>query len=416
MRKFCTALFALTFACLGQTAQCATLDLGLANVSSGFDGYADLRAVLPSDQTSWIDGGLGKFRYGDESQNPQLHLGEIFVEGYMQIGGSLLAIGTARIEPTQKTFIDFTEAYLRYRPVSLSRWRWSVQTGAFFPPVSLENTDIGWASPWTITPSAINTWVGEELRIIGGAARIEWRGDSRTISVTGSVYGWNDPTGVLIADRGWALHDRVTGLLDRLRLPDAWAMAASSPIPSHTPEFLEIDDRAGWYAGISWEEVGIGRIELLRYDNEADPRAERIDVVGWETDFWSAGATTELGDFVVIAQGMRGRTFFQPSPFFFSLTNFESAFLLLGRHFGSDWRAAGRAEVFSTNEIRSGSSINLSEHGHAFTAAVNWLPNDWLRVTGEVAHVVSTRRQRLLDGINPRQAETQAQLSTKVYF
>jgi len=416
MRSVATALIALTFACLGHAARSATFDLGPTNVSIGVDGYADLRAVLPSDQTGWMKGGLGKLRYGNNSQTPQLQLGEIFAEGHLQIGGSLLAIGTVRIEPRQKTFIDFTEAYVRYRPVSLSRWRWSVQAGAFFPPVSLENTDIGWASPWTITPSAINSWVGEELRVIGGAAGAEWRGNARTISVTAGLYGWNDPAGVLIADRGWALHDRVTGLLDRLRLPDAWAMAARFPIPSHTPEFLEIDDRVGWYAGLSWEETNIGRFEFLRYDNEADPRAERKDVVGWETDFWSVGATTEFQDFVIIAQGMRGRTFFQPSPFFFSLTNFESAFLLLGRHLGSDWRIAGRAEVFSTDEIRSGSSINLSEHGHAFTAAVNWLPNDWLRLTGEVAHVVSTRRQRIYDGIDPRQAETQAQLSAKVYF
>ena len=121
-------------------------------------------------------------------------------------------------------------------------------------------------------------------------------------------------------------------------------------------------------------------------------------------------------DYVVIVQGMRGRTFFQPSPFFYSDTYFESAFLLLGRHFGSDWRVAGRAEIFSSDEMRPSSSINLSEHGHAFTAAVNWLPNDWLRLTGEVVHVVSTRRQRLNEGIAPHQAETQLQLSAKIYF
>jgi hypothetical protein len=416
MRSIRTVLVALTFTCIGHAAQSATFDLGFANVSVGVVGYADLRAVLPSDQTRWIKGGLGKLRYGDVSQTPQLQLGEIFAEGHIQIGGGLLAVATARIEPKQKTFIDFTEAYLRYRPVSLSRWRWSIQGGAFFPPVSLENTDIGWASPWTITPSAINTWVGEELRVIGGAAGVEWRGDSRAITARGGLFGWNDPAGVLIADRGWALHDRVTGLFDRLRLPDAWALGAGFPIPSYTPEFLEIDDRAGWYAGIIWEEFGIGRVELLRYDNEADPRAVRDDVVGWETDFWSVGATAEFQDFVVIAQGMRGRTFFQPIPFFFSLTNFESAFLLLGRYVGNDWRIAGRAEIFSADERRPGSSISLSEHGHAITAAVNWLPNDWLRLTGEVAHVVSTRRQRILDDIDPRQAETQAQLSAKIYF
>ena len=154
----------------------------------------------------------------------------------------------------------------------------------------------------------------------------------------------------------------------------------------------------------------------MRYHNEADPTASRMGVVAWLTEFWSAGATSEFQDYVVIVQGMRGRTFFQPSPFFYSDTYFESAFLLLGRHFGSDWRVAGRAEIFSSDEMRPSSSINLSEHGHAFTAAVNWLPNDWLRLTGEVVHVVSTRRQRLNEGIAPHQAETQLQLSAKIYF
>src|SRR5258705_9405197 len=60
-----------------------------------------------------------------------------------------------------------------YRPVSTSAFRWSIKAGAFFPPISLENTEIGWTSPWTLTPSAINAWVGEELRTIGLEGRSE---------------------------------------------------------------------------------------------------------------------------------------------------------------------------------------------------------------------------------------------------
>ena len=83
------------------------------------------------------------------------------------------------------------------------------------------------------------------------------------------------------------------------------------------------------------EKVGerIGRVEILRYHNEADPTARRMGVVAWLTEFWSAGATSEFQDYVVIVQGMRGRTFFQPSPFFYSDTYFESAFFLLEEAF-----------------------------------------------------------------------------------
>ena len=42
-----------------------------------------------------------------------------------------------------------------------------MKAGAFFPTISLENDDIGWTSPYTLSASAINTWIGEELRTIG---------------------------------------------------------------------------------------------------------------------------------------------------------------------------------------------------------------------------------------------------------
>ena len=379
-----------------------------------FDGYTDLRAVIPSKETSWIEGGLGKTRYGDTSQSPSLQLGEIIGQARLQFSGALMAVAVARIEPEQRTFLDVTEAFLRYRPVSLNPWRWSVKLGAFFPPISLENTELGWASPWTLSSSAINSWIGEELRIIGGEGRIEWRSSARTLAATGAVYGWNDPAGILLADRGWALHDRVTGLIDRQRLPDVYARARRQPIPYRTWEFLEIDDRAGWYAGLSWDEAALGRLAILRYDNQADPEARRRQIA-WETDFWSVGLSTHIGPIVVLAQGMHGKTFIKPSAFFYSDTVFESAYLLAGWDL-YEWRFATRFDVFSTDEHKPGTSLRLSEAGTAITMAANWLPNDWTRLTAELLRVDSTRAQRTLDGLAARAIEYQVQLSAKIFF
>jgi len=36
-----------------------------------FDGFADFRLVAPADERSWIDGGLGKSRYGEGNSNFQ---------------------------------------------------------------------------------------------------------------------------------------------------------------------------------------------------------------------------------------------------------------------------------------------------------------------------------------------------------
>src|SRR5882757_2934511 len=254
-----------------------------------FDGYADLRLIVPSNQESWQSGLLGKLRYGAEDGKPELRMAEAVGQAVVLITPELMALAVGRIEPEQRTFFDLLEGYVRYRPVSTTAWRWSVKAGAFFPPISLENTELGWNSPWTLTPSAINTWVGEELRTIGVEGDLEWRSEERTITAMASLFGWNDPAGVLVADRGWALHDRVTGLIDRPREPDVIAYAIGVPEPLYTYEVLEIDGRPGWYAAASWDEVGLGFLNLVYYNNEADPAAVRSQIA-WRTDFWNVGA------------------------------------------------------------------------------------------------------------------------------
>lgn len=132
-----------------------------------FDGYADFRLVVPSNEQSWIDGGFGKLRYGSGDNNPAFKFAEAIGQGVALITPEIMAMGVIRIEPTQVAAVDVLEAFVRYRPVSTNAFRWSVKAGAFFAPISLENTEVGWTSPWTLTPSAINAWVGEELRTIG---------------------------------------------------------------------------------------------------------------------------------------------------------------------------------------------------------------------------------------------------------
>jgi len=377
-----------------------------------FDGYVDGRLVVPGDQESWMHGELGKLRYGKGDGNFQF--AELVGQAVVQITPSLMVLGVGRVEPNQRTFFDALEGYVRYRPVSTSAFRWSVKAGAFFPPVSLENTEIGWTSPWTLTPSAINTWVGEELRTIGVEGTLEWRSESRTLSAYASIYGWNDPAGILIADRGWALHDRPTGLNDRPTLPYVLGEMLGQPLPYRTWEFLEIDDRPGWYAGAAWDEVGIGHLDVMYYNNEADPTKTRRQVA-WRTDFWDVGLKTEIGNLTLLAQGLRGETFIFPNPFFWSDTYFESAYLLAGYNINQDWRVAVRGDVFSTNETNTYGSL-MSEHGNALTLAVNYLPFDWARFTAEVVRVESTRPMRALDGDDPHAVETQFQLSVRLYL
>jgi hypothetical protein len=161
--------------------------------------------------------------------------------------------------------------------------------------------------------------------------------------------------------------------------------------------------------------VGLGFLNLIYYNNEANPAAVRKNTIAWRTDFWDVGVRTQIGDITLMAQAMTGRTLIVPNAFFFSDTKFKSAYVLAGWTIAENWRAAIRADVFSTDETNPFPG-NMSEHGNALTAAVNYLPYDWLRLTAEAIRVDSTRNQRALEGLNPHAVENQLQFSAKFYL
>lgn len=379
-------------------------------------GFLDLRAVSPANETGWDAGGLGKSRYG--SGDGGVRMGSALLDANWQITPALSAVADLQYQPDESRHADVLEAYLRYRPASTTPWRWSLKLGAFFAPISLENEGIGWTSLWTLTPSAINSWVGEELRTTGGEFSIEHRGNN-TFQAGFAIFGKNDPAGELLATRGWSLSDITSGLRAGVREPDVYAPLAATDPPVEYRPFDEIDHRPGWYVDGSWESPAYGKIVLLRYDNRADPqRYERYDerkVFAWHTRFWSLGARTRVGDVTLIAQAMDGDTAFEPVPDLYLDTHFRSGFLLAGWERG-DWRPAVRVDFFSLRQTPSSLPDPLSEHGNALTAALNWRPNDRLRITGEWLRIDSTRDQRLLEGLAARRIDRQVQVSARVYF
>ena len=138
----------MTRSALPLLALLLTTPAGAADFS--FEGYGDVRLISPPSTGSYLDGDLGKLRYsdGDETFQP----GDFIGEGRVLITPELMATATARVNTEYGPAADLLEGYVRYRPVSTTEWRWSVKVGAFFPPMSLENDQVGWSSFWTITP------------------------------------------------------------------------------------------------------------------------------------------------------------------------------------------------------------------------------------------------------------------------
>jgi hypothetical protein len=410
-RSAWTLLAAILFAALGLPAH-ADVQLGDLSLS----GYADFRVIAPPSETAWLNGGLSKFRYGDSAGN--FRFAEAVLQGSYRMSDDFSAVLVLRGEPEQRTGIDMLEGYVSWHPVAVGPVSWSVKTGAFFPTISLENDDLGWTSPYTLTPSAINSWIGEELRTIGSEAIVRYdTGVIGTLSLTASVFCCNDPAGVLIADRGWAMDDRPSGVFGDLREPDATLRLFHEDFPSRTPLFDEIDGRPGWYAGLSWQMPGIGKLTALRYDNEGDPNKVSGEYAAWDTRFWSYGARTSIDHLTLIAQGLQGTTVIGTS-FGLSRTRFQSAFLLgsydLADLGAEDWRVSLREDLFQTRHPAATPSV-MNEDGDAVTASLSWQHYDWLRITGELIAMQSRRREYLLDGF-PAASVSQQQFQISARF
>jgi hypothetical protein len=391
-----------------------------ANLASAqaprWHGFVDLRASHAGGERSFLEGGEGRLRGGDGGA---VEVAAAALVGSAQLTPALLAFGNVQFQNAGEPDVDVVEAYLRWRPVSTTRSRWSLQAGAFFPPLSLENDAIGWSSRWTLSSSAINTWIGEELRTIGLAGGWEWRGDEHSVEASAALYGWNDPVGEILFARGWALIDVMCGIGCRLREPDAVALALEEPLPRRYDPYVEIDDRIGWYAGASWEARGRWKLALLRYDNNADGSTEQhqghSEIYTWDTRFWNLGAQTSIGDVVLVAQAMHGSTYFAPSPFFQSETEFDAGFVLAGWNRGA-WRPALRLDLFHTREFPSDGGRGAGEHGRALTLALNWRPRPWLRVTGELLRIEGERSNAQQAPVSRRLDATQLQVNARLLF
>jgi hypothetical protein len=376
------------------------------------NGYLDLRAVAPADPQSWLHGDLGKFRYGG--------MQKFGTEGVLQADLNLAAINldgvhlvsVLRADPDTPSVVDALETYLRYDQMA-GDIGWSVKAGAFFPTISLENDDLGWTSPYTLTPSAINSWIGDELRTIGGEGTLRWKSDFGVLSLIGALTCCNDPAGVLIADRGWAMDDRPFGLFERERTPDQTLRIFHAPVPGRTGMFEEIDGIVGWYAGATWQLPGIVKLSVTRYDNQGNPEATSTRDHAWRTKFWNFGARTQFGPLVLIAQQLSGYTEIA-GPGFEADTKFQSGFLM-GSYDMQAWRFSLREDLFQTR--REGAVNNIwNEDGDATTGAVSWTGLDGVRLTAEIIAMNSRRGEYVPAGLGYYRHDIQVQFDSRFFF
>ena len=217
----------------------------------------------------------------------------------------------------------------------------------------------------SITPSAINSWIGEEVRPVAVEATLAAEPRRAQAARDRGAHAANDTAGTLLTFRGWALHDRTTLAFGRQPLPPLGTDWPGSRRHRRTrcSTSRGLCASPGYYAKLAWQPPLPVRVELFRYDNRANPRTVDADLEwGWRTRFDDAGVVADLGSGAELkAQAMQGRTrmgFPMPATRWVD-ERFRAAFVLLSRPFGKVGIAA-RAEAFDTRNRGSLWTVNMT--------------------------------------------------------
>ncbi len=189
-------------------------------------GLLDLRGYHADKNDSWLRGGTSPFRFGGRDINSD-GIGDRRVTGASIPQASLVV--DAEVHPRARVHLHgnfTTDAASGSAKVGLieayaetdAEWRanaFRLRAGGLIPPLSWEHPNVAWSTQWTLTPSAIGSWVGEEIRGYGVEGSWEfplWERGGAFLGpvkgrLTGAGFSGGDQIGRLLWFRGWGLHD-----------------------------------------------------------------------------------------------------------------------------------------------------------------------------------------------------------------
>ncbi len=427
MRRLALALLFATATAL------AIEDSGRAAASERSDRYqlvgaADLSFIhANSALDSWLYHGNGKLRYDEDHDG--FRVNRIFVDFTGRVTPTLAGRFVASMNNDVAEEVDITDAYLEWRPLPSSAWRFRSKLGAFYPRLSLENIDAGWSSPYALSSSVINTWIGEELRTVGAELRLvrDLPGlAGQQVSLEGAGFYFNDPAGASLTWRGWAAHDRQTGVFGSIPMPEVSTIApwdsSGNPVRNYEP-YKEIDHRPGYYAGAQWRWGERAQIKVFHYDNHADPEARSGDEYAWRTHFNHVGAQFALPLGVgLLGQWIDGTTVMGPDlgPWRVQDVMFDSTYAMLTRSFGEQ-RFSLRYEWFDLQPYNDPPGITNQDKGNAVAVAWMYQLTPKFRLGAEYMQIASDHCKQdtciwVFNGLPQKTRDSQLQLSVRWQF
>ncbi len=387
--------------------------------------WADVRLASANGERSWRDDGFGKLRYGGQGK---LDLAQAAVQWKPRFTDTLSAYVLVQDVPSLDEHpAGVEEAYLKWRPLPMVTpagvYHFTFRAGQMFPPVSMEHDGVGWTPSRTLTPSAINAWIGEEVLVEGAEAAVVTQAGDHTLGATIGVFSKDDTAGTILAWRGWALHDISSTQASELPLPGGpqGYTQIFGPYQSYDSHpYDEVDHRLGYYVRLDWRPPAAVAFNLEFYDNDGNPMAVRNGQWGWSTRFWNLGAQYTVSDRdVLLSQYLTGSTktgWIVGGPYRAVDLDFDSAYLLLTHDLGEGGKLSGRIDYFGAKDLSWRAKDDNTDKGYALTVA-------WLRplmahldFALEGVRVWSNRPARLTHMLDWHQAQTQLQMAFKLHL
>ena len=413
---------ALVFVALAWLARGVPASAGEVDVL----GVLSARGLVVEGQSPWLERGYGRLTEGGAGPHDaqaavrgQLHLGLDWKPAETWL---VHAHGVLHGEPegAEGSTGGLVEAFVQFRPELTPQTTLRLRAGLFFPPTSLENTEPLWQSPYTLTLSALNTWIGEEVRLTGLDAQVvrkTSRGDR--FDLAGAVFGANEPAGALVAWRGWSFGDRLTSAGERLPLPPLRSFEPGRAFADQSDRTQPIDDldhRTGWHARARWARPGVVLFQGAYMQNGGD-RGLYDGQYSWDTRFGQAGLEAHLGSaLVLVAEGALGTTAMGPKVAGGPRVDvrFKTGYALASWSRGP-WRASFRVDGFRNDDL-DGTAEPDDESGWAWTAAFFWKPRPFVRLGLEYVAVHAFRPAAAYSGADPDTRARRAQLEARFVF
>lgn len=382
--------------------------------SESFSGVAIVGAETTSGGTSWVNGGEGKLETGRGAAVP---FGSAIVAWRPVLPGRFGIVVSADAQSLANSVVGLDEAYVTVRPEREDALNISARAGLFFPPASLEHDGPDWSLSRTLTPSAINSWIAEEVKVAGVEATLHTSFASRPLNLTLAGFEGDQTSGALLALRGWALHDLRATLGGTFNLPPNPPMFVGRQA-SKSESIDEVDGRVGGYGKIGYAPRTNIEVDLFAYDNNGSITALKDGQYAWRTRFvqasvrWTPGKNTE-----VLAQAMTGDTLMGiPANGQIPVNiGFASAYVLV-----SQTMAAGvatlRIDQFSISDHTFKALDNNAESGWSGTA--DWAMNltERSQIIFEGIWLRSDHADRVRLGEPPDQQSLQARVAFRTQF